>query len=383
MTASHDGELSDAELDAVLSAAGDDLLACIRSAGNPDAALLAIMEAGDKASVPAGKAGLYDPAAAPTAAIAAGIRSVARAVELAASVPGGAVRIGVSTGEEPQGGPGAPSAGSAAPAHGQGCLADAAALIREANSSGAKVTEQWLRARHVASTAARSAETAVLAAAAARDAKAAHWAAQAEYPCRRASLARQVFFMLGTVALDGAACYFAAQALDASRAGMLVWAGLFLAILTGGQVALDYYRDRDRRTWRALTVLLGAFVAGLGILRFSYLAGKGAAGPAQAAAGAVLFTAVTAGLLCLGYRTLRAAERPPAWWARRRARTASRAAQAAHAAALADAAERDHLIDAYIRQVRRLASAPCLASRQLATETAIRACIDPTTDGAN
>ena len=378
MTANHEGELSDADLDAVLSAADDDLLACIRSAGNPDAALLAIMEAGDKASVPAGAAGSGDPAVVPAAAIAAGIRSVARAVELAVSVPGGAVRIGVSTGEEPQVGPSAPSPESAAPARGIiGSPVDVTGLIREILASSEKVEEQWLRARQAASAAARSAETANLAEAAARSAMTAHRAVQAECPHRRAPLARQVVLMLCTVALDGVGCYFAAQALGGGLFGTLAWTGLFLAVLAGGLVALDYYRDRRRRTWRALAVLLGAFVAGLGVLRFSYLASTGAAGPAQATAGACLFTAVTAGFLCLGYRALRAAESPPTWRARWRARTALRAARAARAAALSEAAERDHLIDACLRQVRRLAPATCLASRQLATETAIRACLDP------
>ena len=375
MTANHDGELSDAELDAVLSAADDDLLACIRSAGNPDAALLAIMEAGDEASVPAGTAGSGDLAAAPAAAIAAGIRSVARAVELAVSVPGGSVRIGVSTDTE---GPSAPSTESAAPARGIGSPVDVAGLIREFNASNERVEEQWLRARQAASTAARSTGMADLAEAAAQSAMAAHRAVQAERPHRRAPLARQVTFVLGTVTLDGVGCYFAAQALGGSLFGTLAWTGLFLAILAGGLVALDYYRDRRRRTWRALAALLGAFVAGLGVLRFSYLASTGTAGPAQAAAGAWLFGAVTAGFLCLGYRALRAAESPPAWRARQRARTAFRAAQAARAAALSDAAERDHLIDAYLRQVWRLAPATCLDSRQLAAETAIRACLDPT-----
>jgi hypothetical protein len=378
MTANHDGELSDAELDAVLSAADDDLLACIRSAGNPDAALLAIMEAGDKASVPVGTVGSGDPAAAPAAAIAAGIRSVARAVELAVSVPGGAVRIGVSTDEEPQEGPSAPSPESAAPARGIGSPVDVAGLIREFNASNERVEEQWLRARQAASTAARSAGMADLAEAAARSAIAAHRAVQAECPHRRAPLARQVAFVLGTVMLDGVGCYFAAQALGGSLFGTLAWTGLFLAVLGGGLVALDYYRDRRRRAWRALAALLGAFVAGLGVLRLSYLASTGAAGPAQAIAGGCLFAAVTAGLLCIGYRALRAAESPPAWRARQRARTAFRAARAARAAALSDAAERDHLIDAYLRQVWRLAPATCLDSRQLAAETAIRACLDPT-----
>ena len=50
----------------------------------------------------------------------------------------------------------------------------------------------------------------------------------------------------------------------------------------------------------------------LGILRFWFLATIGTDGLVPAATGAALFTAASAGSLCLGYRALRAAETPQA-----------------------------------------------------------------------
>ena len=85
---------------------------------------------------------------------------------------------------------------------------------------------------------------------------------------------------------------------------------------------MDFYRDRNLRTWHALAILTGAFVTLLGILRFWFLATIGTGGLVPAVAGAFLFTAATAGFLCLGYRALRAAETPQAWRARREAHKA-------------------------------------------------------------
>lgn len=79
-------------------------------------------------------------------------------------------------------------------------------------------------------------------------------------------------FALGTVVLDGVACYFAAQALGGDQESTLVWTGLFLAVLGGGEFALDYYRDRSERAWHALAILIGVFVELLGTLRFWFLA---------------------------------------------------------------------------------------------------------------
>jgi hypothetical protein len=234
------------------------------------------------------------------------------------------------------------------------------------------VEDQCLRVCHAADIAARSVQAAELAAAAATSATVAHRTVQAERPRRRAPLPRQVTLALAAVALDGVACYFAAQALDGSQDTTLVWTGLFLAVLAGLEAALDSYRDRSLRAWRALVSLAGTFVTLLGILRFWFLATIGTDGLVPAMAGALLFTAATAGFLCLGYRALRAAETPQAWRARRTARKAWQAARAARAAADRDVRERDRLIQAYLGNIRRLVLKSYPVNVQLALESAVR-----------
>ena len=185
---------------------------------------------------------------------------------------------------------------------------DAPSLILSVNGSDEAAQDQCLRARQAAGIAAGSARAAELSAAAAERAATAHRAIQAERPHRAAPLPRQVTLALGTVALDGVACYFAGRPLRGSQ-------------------------DTTR---------------------------------------ACLFTAATAGFLSLGSRALRAAETPSAWRARRHARQAWQAAQVARAMADHDAAERDRLIDAYLGHVRRLALTTCPAERQPAVESVIR-----------
>jgi hypothetical protein len=249
---------------------------------------------------------------------------------------------------------------------------DVAELIRDVNASNEAVEDQCLRVCQAADIAARSARTAELSTSSAQSATIAHQTIQAERPRRRAPLPRQVILALLTVALDGVACYFAAQALDGSQDTTLVWTVLFLAVLAGEEVALDFYRDRNLRTWRTLATLTGAFVVLLGVLRFWFLVTIGAGELVPAVAGAFLFTAATAGFLYLGYRALRAAESPQAWRARRTARKAWQAARAAGAAADRDARERDRLVDAYLGHVRRLVLKTCPADAQLAFESAVR-----------
>lgn len=249
---------------------------------------------------------------------------------------------------------------------------DPAVLIRDVNASNEAVENQCLRARRAADIAMRSACAADQAASAARAAEAAYETVQAEHPQRYASLPLQVMLALYTVALDGVACYFAAQALDGNRDATLAWTGLFLAVLAAGEVALDFYRDRNRRAWRALVLIIGFFVALLGTLRFWFLYTVGVGGLVPTLAGALLFTGVTAGFLAVGYRALRIAETPSAWRARSEARRERQAAQALREAARRDAAERDRLIDGYLGHVRRQVQRTCALKQQLATEAAIR-----------
>jgi hypothetical protein len=249
---------------------------------------------------------------------------------------------------------------------------DVADLIRRVNASNEAVEDQCLRACQAAEIATQSARAVELSVTAAESATVAYRTVQAEHPRRCASLPRQVTLALITVALDGVACYFAAQALDGSQDATWVWTGLFLGVLAVLEVALDFYRDRNLRVWKALVALAGIFVALLGVLRFWFLATIGTDGLVPAITGAFLFTAATAGFLCLGYRALRVAETPQTWRARRAAGKAWQAARAAHATANRDAGERDRLILAYIGHVRKLVLKTYPADVQVALESAVR-----------
>ena len=246
-----------------------------------------------------------------------------------------------------------------------------AVLIRDLNASDKTVKEQCLRARRAAGIATRSEHAAEQAAARARRAEDAHRAIQAGQPHRRAPLPRQVTLALGTVVLNGVACYAATQALGGSQAAALAWTGLFLAVLAGGEAALGFCRDRSERAWRALVMVTGLLVILLGGLRLWFLAATGT-GPVPAITGACLFMVATAGFLALGYRALRVAETPPAWRARRQACKAGQAARIARAVAGRNAAERDRLIDAYLGHVRRQVCKTCPSGRQLAVESGVR-----------
>ena len=254
----------------------------------------------------------------------------------------------------------------------RGASIDVADVIRDVNASSAAVEHQYLRARRAADISARSARAAEQSAEGARNATVAHRVIQAEHPRRRAPLPRQVILALATVGLDGVACYFAAQALGGGQDSTLAWTGLFLVVLAGGEAALDFYRDRNLRAWRALAVLAGAFVMLLGVLRFWFLATIGTGRLVSAIAGAGLFAAATGGFLTLGYRALRAAETPQAWRARREARKAGETDREARETADRDARERDRLIDAYLGHVRRQVLRTCPVDQQLALESAVR-----------
>lgn len=251
-------------------------------------------------------------------------------------------------------------------------MMDETDVIREVNASNLEVENQYLRTRKAADVAARSERAAVHASSAALDAEVSHQAVQEERPQRHAPLPQQVAAAAGTVALDGVACYFAAQVLNGSQDSTLVWTGLFLVALGAGEAALDFYRDRNERAWRVSAVLVGTFITLLGALRFWFLATITDGGLVTALAGAGLFTAATAAFLCLGYRFLRAAETPQTWRARRRACRARRAARDARVTAERDARERDRFIDAYLVHVRRLIQRTCPVSQHLALESAIR-----------
>lgn len=250
---------------------------------------------------------------------------------------------------------------------------DPADLCRAVNGAAEAAEDLCIRARLAADIADRSQRAAAVAAAGARLASQEHRIIQDERPRRHSPRPRQVALALATVALDGVACYFAAQALGSGQDATLVWTGLFLAILAAAEIGLDHYADRPGRTGRLLAGLLVAFVFALGVLRFYYLIAVGVGGLVPAATGAALLSAATGGFLFVGYRALRMAETPAAWRARRAARRAALAARAAQAAAKQKEAERDRLGDAYLCQVRRVMLKTCPAGQQPALEAAVRA----------
>ncbi|MBV9384081.1 MAG: hypothetical protein JOY82_09880 [Streptosporangiaceae bacterium] len=252
-------------------------------------------------------------------------------------------------------------------------LPDVAEAVRDFNESNQAHEDTWTRAHQAADMVRRGTGEERLAQQDAREAREFHLAVQAEHPHRRASLLRQAIVAALTVGLDAVACWFAAQALGNGQLETLFWAGLFLAILASGEIALDYYSDRNRKAWRLLVLGLVLFVAGLGVLRFLYLATVGTNGAAAALVGATLFTAATSGFVLIGYRALRAAEKFPAWQARRRARQAAREAAAAGARLAGYVAERDRLVDAYVSRIRVFFLKTSTSSQLALMEAAVRA----------
>jgi hypothetical protein len=247
-----------------------------------------------------------------------------------------------------------------------------ATLIRHINASDEAAEDECLRARRAADIATRSEYAAEQAAAAAERAEVAHRVIQAGQPRRHAPLPRQVTLAFMTVVLDGVGCFLAARTLGGSLDATLVWTGLFLGVLAGGEAALSFYGDRSERVRRTLIMLIGFLVVLLGTLRFWFLATTGTGVPMPAIASAYLFTVAAAGFLALGYRALRVAETPSARRTRCQASRARQAARLTRAAADRNAAERDRLIDAYLGHVRRQAPKSCPVDRRLAVESGVR-----------
>ena len=250
--------------------------------------------------------------------------------------------------------------------------ADIADFVVPFNASNQAHEDLWTRACQAGDAVRRSVHDRDGAQLRARHARSFHLAVQAEYPHRRSPLPQQVFVAASTLALDGVACWFAAQALGNGQVETLLWTLLFLAVLAGGEVSLDYYSERGGRTWRLLVTGLVAFVTGLGILRFLYLSTVGAVGAAAALVGAALFTTATAGFLVIGYRALRAAEKPPAWQARKWSRQADREVAAASRRVSRLLRERNRLVDAYISRIRGDLLGKCPSDQLPQLEAALR-----------
>ncbi len=245
-------------------------------------------------------------------------------------------------------------------------------LVRQMNGSHPVLRDLWARVRRAADTALRSLDAALKADEIAEAKRVQHHVVQAEQPRRQAPRPRQWMIAGAAIALDAVACYFAAQALNGDQIVTLIWTGFFLAVLAGGEILLDIYCDRSARIWRVICLALCGFVAGLGVLRYSYLFVTGN-GLLAALIGATLFTAITGAFLLAGYRALRAAETADAWRARRESRKASRQAEAAHEDADRDMADFERLADTYIAEARHLLLDAFSTSEQPAAEAALRA----------
>jgi hypothetical protein len=249
---------------------------------------------------------------------------------------------------------------------------DVTGSVRDFNASNRAHEDLWTRVHQAGDAVRRSVEHRNAVQIRARRARDFHLAVQAEYPHRTASLLRQVFIAAFTVGLDGVACWFAAQALGNDQTETFLWTVLFLAVLASGALALDHYSERPGPAWRLLVTGLVVFVAGLGILRFLYLATVGADGPVAALVGAGLFTLATAGFLVISYRALRAAEKFPAWQARKWSRQADREVAAASHRVARLLRERNRLVDAYVSRIRGGFLATCSSDQLPLLEAALR-----------
>ena len=251
-------------------------------------------------------------------------------------------------------------------------LPEVAEVVRYFNESNRAHQSLWERVRQAGDIVSRADQLHRDAVGFAGQERAAHLAVQAEHPERRAPFARQLAIAGLTVALDAVACWFAAQAVGDNQLQTLVWAGLFLAVLATGEVALDYYRDRSMRAWRLVLAGLAAFVVGLGVLRYLFLSTVGVTGSEAALVGAVLFTAATACFLVFGYRALRAAEKAAAWKARLAVRRADRLVDQTAVQLTGFVDDQHRLVNAYLSRIRVTLLGICNSSQLDHMEDALR-----------
>lgn len=243
---------------------------------------------------------------------------------------------------------------------------DVGLLIRNFNAQNRQHEDLWTRVLHAVDAVRDADKDKREAEALANQVSLAYSAIQAEDPERRANRTRQLAIAGLTVMLDAVASYFAAQALGNDQLQTDAWTALFLAVLGGGEVALDHYKDRNRRVWRAVVAGLVGFVAGLGVLRYSYLITAGADSPLAALVGAALFTAATGVFVAAGYWALRRAETSQTARARRQARRAEKVARAAREQLARRLRDRDRLIDAYVVRLKA-----CLLQGYPATQVSL------------
>jgi hypothetical protein len=229
---------------------------------------------------------------------------------------------------------------------------DVGVLVSDFNAQSRQHEDLWTRVLHAVHAVRDAAKNMRRALDHANQMRLAYAAIQAEDPERRAYRPRQLALAMFTVFLDAIACDFAAQALGNNQLQTYVWTALFLAVLAGGEFALDHYAHRNRRVWRSVVALLTCFIAGLGMLRFSYLITVGTDSPLAALVGAALFTVATGVFVTVGYWALRRAETSRTARARRQARQASSEASAAQEQLILRQRDRDRLIDAYVVRLK-------------------------------
>jgi hypothetical protein len=153
----------------------------------------------------------------------------------------------------------------------------------------------------------------------------------AQDPSRQAPLPRQVALTACAAAIDALPIYVAAESLGDDATTTLLWAGLFLLFLVGGEIALDRFSRRGSRRGVQLTAwLLGGFIGALGLLRLRFL-WTVAGGWLTPIVGALLLSGVTTAFVLAGYWLLRSAESLPTFRARRALRLARREQGAAQA----------------------------------------------------
>jgi hypothetical protein len=235
--------------------------------------------------------------------------------------------------------------------------------IRAWNAEGRANEDQWARTRLATDRVRHAKDDARQADSAWANADLHHKTLQAEHPDRTAPRLRQYLVAAGILALDGVACYFAAEAVGGSPDETLAWALLFLALLGTGELMLDLNREVHKVLWRWTASMLGTFVALLGVLRFWFLAVVSEAGMVSAGVGAILFTLATASFVVVGYRALRAAETGPAWRARCQARRRAKDAAAAYRDVERLKCERDNLARAYLSRLRTRLVQTCSADQ--------------------
>jgi hypothetical protein len=250
-------------------------------------------------------------------------------------------------------------------------LPDIGQFIAECNKTSKAHEALYSSARQATDIASRAEEAADRAHRAQESAEVDHAAVQAEDPDRRASRPRQWIIAGAALALDGAACYFAAEALDADRTETVAWALLFVALLGIGELGLDHFRDDHRIAWRCTALAEAGFIGLLGVLRFSFLATVSAVGLLTALAGSALLSIATTGFVLIGYHALRVAETGPAWRARRTAMARAREAAAARGTARRRGRYRDRLAHAYLSRIRLQLVGTCPGSALAHVERAI------------